>query len=265
MNKNHSGAIFKQALYVLAFLVMYSQIAMSKSPTPAEIVKLADEVRNPQQPFSLECSLTEFQSGKESNKMEFRVYSKKEKAGGQFRTLVRFISPAKDQGKLMLKDRDIIWFYDPSSKSSVRLSPQQRLMGQASNGDVVTVNYADDYKATLEKTESITDPSQKSRNCYKLNLTSAVPSATYAKIEYWVDSTNNQPVKGKFYSDSGALLKIIYYQGYQKALDAVRPTEILIIDGLNKNYVTKMNLSNYKYEKIPDEWFQKDYLSHVPK
>ncbi len=247
----------------LLSLCLFSGAAMAAEPTAAEIIKRSDEIRNPQQPFSLQCSLVEFQSGKKSNQMEFRVFSKKENTGGQFRSLVRFVDPPKDHGKLMLKEKDIIWFYDPSSKSSVRLSPQQRLLGQASNGDVVTVNFADDYKASIEKTESISDPSKKKRLCYKLNLVSSQASSTYSKIEYWVEKGSSQPIKGKFYSESGHLLKIIYYQGYQKVLDAVRPTEIMIIDGLNKNYVTQMNLSGYRFEKIPDEWFQKDFLPHL--
>lgn len=240
-----------------------SENVSAQAPTAAQIVKAADQVRNPQQPFSLQCTMAEFDQGKEKNKMDIKVFSKKEKTGGQFRSLVRFLSPEKDRNKLMLKEKDVIWLYDPGSKASVRISPQQRLVGQASNGDVVTVDYADDYKAVNEKTETISDPAKKDRLCYKLNLTATQPSATYAKIEYWVETKTNAPIKGKFFSESGRLLKIIYYQGYKTVLGVSRPTELLIIDGLNKNLVTKMNLSEHRYEKIPDEWFQKDFLPHL--
>ncbi|MDN5759397.1 MAG: hypothetical protein L0H59_12860, partial [Tomitella sp.] len=39
--------------------------------------------------------------------------------------------------------------FDPASQASIRLSPQQRLLGQAANGDVVAANFALDYTAQL--------------------------------------------------------------------------------------------------------------------
>lgn len=248
----------KLSVAIAALLSLMGFVAFPKAKakplkpelSAAQMIEAADAIRNPQQPFSLNCNMVEYQSGTESNQMDIKVFSKKEGEQGQFRSLVRFLAPAKDRGKLMLKDENIIWFYDPSSKASVRISPQQRLIGQASNGDVVTVNFAHDYTAKLDKAEAITDPLKKEHQCNKLNLVATSDSATYHNIEYWVEVDTNQPIKGKFYSESGHLLKIIYYQGYQKILDANRPTELLIIDGLNKNLVTKMTLHDYSYEKF---------------
>ena len=47
-----------------------------------------------------------------------------------------------DTGKLMLKNGNDLWFYDPANQASVRISPDQRLLGQAANGDVVTSPFA---------------------------------------------------------------------------------------------------------------------------
>ena len=49
----------------------------------------------------------------------------------------------------MLKNGNDLWFFDPSSQASIRLSPQQRLLGQAANGDVVTANLSLDYEPQL--------------------------------------------------------------------------------------------------------------------
>ena len=76
---------------------------------------------------------------------------------------MRFDQPARDAGKLMLKNGKDLWFYDPGTKSSVRISPQQRLMGEASNGDVITVSFARDYKATHDGEETIADGERKQR------------------------------------------------------------------------------------------------------
>jgi outer membrane lipoprotein-sorting protein len=228
--------------------------------TAEEIIAASDAVRNPDKPFSLKTVLVEYRSGKEQDRMVLIIYSKEEKNGGQYRTLIRFIEPSRDENKLMMKTGNILWFYDPASKASVRISPQQRLLGQASNGDVVTVNFHKDYRGTIEGIETITDAEKNSRNCYKVNMIAANDSVTYHRIEYWVEKESYQPVKGKFYSESERLLKTAYYRNYQEQLGKHRPTDTIIIDGVDSKLVTKMSFSDYNYRDIPEEWFQKEYL-----
>ncbi|MBF0560628.1 MAG: outer membrane lipoprotein-sorting protein [Alphaproteobacteria bacterium] len=220
----------------------------------------SDAVRNPEVPFRLINVLTEYHSGRPKDAVTLLVYSRKEKAGGQYRTLVRWMAPPRDQDKVMLKTGNLMWFHDPASKASVRLSPQQRLLGQASNGDVVTVNLALDYRATLEGEETITDADRESRPCWRLSLNATDDSVTYFKIEYWVDRETDFPVKGKFYSDSGRLLKTAYYRRPDLQLGRLRPTETIIIDGIDPSLVTKMSFSDYQSREIPDAWFSRDYL-----
>jgi len=153
-----------------------------------------------------------------------------------------------------------MWFYDPVAKSSVRLSPQQRLLGQASNGDVATVNLARDYKPTLAGVEETQDGERKMRKAYKLALAAASPEVTYASIEMWVDAENSRPIKAKFYAESSRLLKTAFYRRYQPQLGAERPTETVIIDGLNPQSVTIMRYSDYVARTIPDTWLQRDFL-----
>ncbi|MBF0565844.1 MAG: outer membrane lipoprotein-sorting protein [Nitrospirae bacterium] len=230
------------------------------APKAADIVAASDKVRNPDRPFSLKTVLTEYDKGRQQDGMTLIVYSKKTKDTGTFRSLVKFVEPKRDKGKLMLKDGNILWFYDPDSRASVRISPEQRLMGQAANGDVVTVDFHNDYKASLIAQESIMDADKKESTCYKLSLTASNDTVTYHKITFWVRKDNYRPVKGKFYSESDSLLKTAYYRGYEEQLGAARPTEVIIIDGLNPQLVTTMKFSDYAYREIPDMWFQKDFL-----
>jgi len=230
------------------------------APTAQEILAASDAVRNPSKPFALTVTLVEYRNGKQTDSNTLNVYSKADPNSGQFRSLIRFVSPARDMNKLMLKNGNDLWFFDPSSKASIRLSPQQRLLGQAANGDVVTVNLAKDYKADLAAEETIQDGERQARKCYKLNLAGVAPDVTYNRIEMWIDTTNNRPVKARFYTESGQLLKTAYYRRYQSALGAERPTETVIIDGLDPNWVTVMRNSDYAYREIPEAWLQRDYL-----
>ncbi len=230
------------------------------APTAQAILAASDAVRNPDKPFALTVALVEYKNGRQTDGNTLNVYSKAEANSGQFRSLIRFVAPVRDANKLMLKNGNDLWFFDPSSKASIRLSPQQRLLGQASNGDVVTVNLAKDYKAELAGEEAVQDGERKERKAYKLNLTGVAPDVTYNRIEMWIDVTNSRPVKARFYTESGQLLKTAYYRRYQQQLGVERPTEAVIIDGLDPTWVTVMRYSDYAYRDIPEAWLQRDYL-----
>lgn len=230
------------------------------APSAADILAASDAIRNPGQPFSVTVTLTEFEGGKQVDTSTLVSYSRTQPGSGQFASLVRFVLPARDAGKLMLKNGNDMWFYDPTSKASVRLSPQQRLLGQASNGDVVTVNLAKDYSAQLVGEENIRDGERRTRPAHKLDLTAATPGVTYARIEMWVDTENNRPLKARFYAESTRLLKTVYYRRFQSQLGAERPTESVIIDGLDPRSVTLMRFANYVARDIPPAWLQRDFL-----
>ncbi len=246
----------------LSFLLIGCSLALAShaAPTAEEILVASDNIRNPGRPFSVTVTLTEFENGQRTDTSTLVSYSKVLQQGGQFASMVRFVQPARDTGKLMLKNGNDLWFYDPVAKSSVRLSPQQRLLGQASNGDVVTVNFAKDYAATLAGEEEIVDGERHNRKAYKLTLAPTSNLATYANIEMWVDVENNRPLKAKFFSESGRLLKTAFYRRFQRQLGADRPTETVIIDGLNTQWVTLMRFSDYVARPIPDAWLQRDYM-----
>ncbi len=89
------------------------------------------------------------------------------------------------------------------------------------------------------------------------------PAATYDAVEYWIDAEAMGPVKGKFYAESGRLLKIAFYRGYRDVLGTDRPTETLIIDGVDTSRVTRMVFSGHRAEEIPEAWLQRDYLPRL--
>jgi hypothetical protein len=229
-------------------------------PSAADIVAGADRVRNPQNPFRLSLSLVEYQSGKPHDVVGLAVHSKLDPATHQYRNLVRYTAPARDAGKLVLLSGGNMWFYDPASKASIRISPQQRLIGQASNGDVLTVNLAHDYKPRLLGAESIQDADHQTRDTWHLELGAATSQAAYSRLETWIEKGTLRPVKSKFYSDSGRALKIAYYRRYEAALGAERPLETIIIDAVDPHLLTKVTASDYRAEDVQDAWFQREYL-----
>lgn len=224
------------------------------------LLALSDEIRHPGRSFRVEVELIEYHSGVAVSAMALQVFARVEPGEDRAGSIVRFSTPAQDVGKLMLFQGRDLWFYDPESKASFRLSPQQRLMGQAANGDVLAVRLATDYDAALVGRRTITDASKAQRETDHLLLDAKTPQAIYARIEYWQDARTAEPVRARFYSDSGQLLKTAFYRRPLAALGRERPSEVLIIDGINANLVTLMRYSNYAWQVVPAAWMQRDFL-----
>lgn len=225
-----------------------------------QIVAAADHVRNPGRPFRLTNTIVEYINGKARDSVTLAVYAKEDLATRQYRNLVQYIAPPRDAGKVVLLDGSQMWFYDPDSKASVRISQQQRLLGQASNGDVVTVNLARDYSPTLIGEETLEGAEHHSRKCWHLDLKAATADAIYNHVEIWIEQGTYKSVKARYYSDSGRLLKVAYFTKYRDELGGKRPMEVIILDGVNESLVTTMNYSEYRYADIPDSWFQRAFL-----
>jgi outer membrane lipoprotein-sorting protein len=252
---------YASALLPLTLTLLLGGVA--RAQTAQEIVAATDKVRNPAQPFRATLRLTEYVGGQERNHDSLVVFSKEDAGTQQFRNLVQYVEPARDAGKRVLLDGHSLWFYDPDSKVSVRISAQQRLIGQAAIGDILTVNLAADYSASIVGTEQIADAARRPRECWHLELKARTDLATYNRVEYWVEQGSFYPIKGKFYADSGRLLKILYFRSFTEQLGAIRPTEAIIIDAVDTSLATTASLGSYTYQAIPEAWFQRDYLPHL--
>jgi Outer membrane lipoprotein-sorting protein len=251
---------------LLAFPAGTAVAGDENPPSAQAIIARSDAVRNPAIPFRATLRLTEYVGGVQRNEILLRVFSKIDPESGRFKNLVGYIEPPRDFGKAVLMNGTTMWFYDPASKSSIRISPEQRLVGQASQGDVLTVNLARDYDAKLVGPaggETLHDADRKVRHCWHLELRPNNDGAIYGRVEYWVEKTSDRPVKGKFYSDSGRLLKIAYYHKYREELGALRPSEIILIDGVDTRRVTTINTSDYRAMEIPDSWYQREFFPHL--
>ena len=249
-------------MVAVAFAGLLALQTPAFAQTAQEIVAATDKIRNSDQPFRTTLTLTEYVSGQERSHSTFVLFSKEDPAR-RFRNLLQYLEPARDAGKRILLDGRNFWFFDPASQSSVRISAQQRLVGQAAIGDVLSVNLAVDYTPSVTGTEAIDDAGRQKRTCWHLELKAATDTAVYNRVEYWVEQGTFRPVKGKFYSDSGRLLKIIYYRNFTERLGAVRPAEAVIIDAVDSSLATIAVFSESRLQDVPDAWFQRDYLPRL--
>jgi outer membrane lipoprotein-sorting protein len=203
---------------------------------PTAILERVDRQRNPHPSFSMDVELTAF-TGAKSETQKFRVYGR-----GSDRSVVEFTWPQPEKGKYLLMLREAMWFYLPSASRPIRISPLQRLMGQASNGDVARTSFGVDYTAT-EATDDGT--------AWRLALAAKDPAVAYARIDLWVDKSSYEVQRADFYVTSGKLIKRAHYSTNQ----------IEIEDLLRTGNRTVMRYSNLTARDNPDRMFTKDGFS----
>jgi hypothetical protein len=249
------GSFFQKRTFLLLSL-----LCTAETPTPQALLQSADNVRNPPGSFSTEITLTEYRQRREVARSSLVVYAQPAPLSGQYNNLIKFTQPVDDAGKLMLREGIDLWLFDPVSNASIRISPQARLLGQASNGDVMSTIWAKDYTATLTGDATVSDGDGVAHRCLVLHLRAARADVTYQNIDLWLDQVSHAPVRAEYRTQEGRLLKTAYFRRFETILGASRPTETIIIDGLNPDWVTVMESSHITARSMPATWFQRLYL-----
>ena len=122
---------------------------MLQRPMPTALLKRSDTYRNGWPAYTLRVKITNYESGKSDEESLYEVSQK-----GTDKTYVEFMSP-RDKGRHLLMLGDDMWIYLPDTSRPVRITPLERLSGDASNGDVARTNYAVDYTAAYVRDEKV--------------------------------------------------------------------------------------------------------------
>lgn len=163
--------------------------------------------------------------------------------------------PERARGrKLLMRDYDI-WLFTPNIKKALRISLEQKLTGQVSNGDIARTNYAEDYEAKLLGTEKLNDI-----EVYRLDLKAKNNKVTYGKIEYLVAKKDFGPIEATFFALSGKPLKRARFSEFKNIYGMSRATKMVIQDYLQKDKVSTMIFSDHKPEKFSESLFNKERL-----
>ncbi|MFQ5652553.1 MAG: outer membrane lipoprotein-sorting protein [bacterium] len=226
--------------------------ARDDSPPAGQILQRSERYRNAWESFSLHTRIENYVDGKRKDEADYEVLLK-----GRERSLVRFLRPDQ-KGQFLLMVGDDMWIYMPNTRRPIRITPLQRLLGDASSGDVARTNFTRDYAPTLMRTDTLGGES-----CYVLNLASRRAGATYYRIEYWVRVHDSRPVKAEFFLRSGKHYKTARYTRYEEQHGFMLLVEMQLIDRLRPGRETVMSFSSYRPRTIPDKYFNKNYLPRL--
>jgi hypothetical protein len=227
--------------------------ALAEDAQVKDILKHADQARGNLDGIVWNIKITTTEDGgKESRGMAVKVKRNN--------TLAKFTSPANMNDRMVLMVDRNMWFIRSGLKKPVSLSPRQKLLGDAANGDIASTNYVEDYAATLLKEEAV-----RGEPCYVLDLKATNKSVTYDRIKYWVSKERLVGVKAEFYTISGKLFKTADFKydnriKVDNAGEALFVSELIIRDAIQRDRVTTMTYSNIRVEPIPDSTFNLNVL-----
>lgn len=239
------------ALLLLSFTVTY---AMAASQGLAEkIVRKADEVRSPRLDYVVDVTVTSIKPGRSNKVAAYEVLVK-----GQEKTIIKTIAPAIDRGTTLLMIGRDLWAFMPDVSKPIRISLQQRLIGDVANGDIARANFSGDYTPSILRNEKI-----KGQTYYVLELIAKDDRVTYGKVVYWVNKKNYHPLKAEFYAASGRLLKKCSYENYKRLAGRLRPTSLVLKNPLAKGRISIIKYHQMKTRKLPAKYFTKNYMKRL--
>ncbi len=180
---------------------------------------------------------------------------------GLDKSFTQYLSPPREKGTKMLKLRDELWIYSPSTDRIIKIAGhmlRRSLMGS----DVSYEDFMEDpklsniYTAKLIGKEKIDD-----RNCYVLELTAKKEGLSYHSRKLWVDDQRYLPLKEHRYAKSGKLLKTLVINEVFKVENRWYPKKMTFKDALKKGSGTEFIIDSIQFNvKIPKHIFSKAAL-----
>ncbi len=234
----------KNTLLAFFALSLATASCAAQNPDAVSLLKRSDAYRNGWNSFVMKVRITSYVSGKSDEEKRYEVSQK-----GVDKTYIESLSPL-EKGQHLLTLGDDMWISLPGTSHPLRITPLERLAGEASNGDVARTNYAMDYLPVYVRKEKVGN-----QECDVLELTAQSKGATYHKIIYWLRAENARPVKAEFYLTSGKLFKSVTFDRYCVIAGHEQLQKLTLYDEIHHNAYSVLEYSDVTPRQLPDRLF----------
>lgn len=239
---------------IIAISVAIGLSFLIAPPTAEEIIKKVD--------FNMSSETKVVESdmiiyGKRNSRtITSRGYSR-----GKYDNFTEYLAPEREKGTKMLKLKDYLWIYSPSSDRTIQLSGhmlRQSVMGS----DLSYEDMMEDRKLLdIYHAKIIGEEEIEGKTAWILELTAKVDDATYYSRKLWVEQERFVPLKEDLFAKSGQLLKRTTMSDIKKVDGRWYPHKMnykdMLKDGKGTDFVvTKMQID----VPIPDDVFNKSNL-----
>ena len=238
---------------ILAALLL--PLAAQAADDVATLLAAADRYRTGADALQVETEVTV--SGRDGTVEKERRYTVFTQS--QRRSLVLMRTPA-EAGQKVLMLGDDFWLLMPGSQRAMRITPMQKLLGDASTGDIATMNWADDYGGSVVGEEPCGEPAQP---CWHLSLKATRAGVTYQRIELWLGRARHEPVKADLYVQSTKLAKQARFV-IDPSAQPPQVGEMLLQDQLTARKLTRVRYLSRQPRTVPPTWLNPMFLARNP-
>jgi hypothetical protein len=239
---------------VLMFGALFLAAAAHADEAVQKLLKTADAFRLAQDSAQVEAEIVLSRNGVEEKNRHYSIFLRENR-----KTVVVMRSPS-ERGQKALMLGDDFWLIMPTSKRPIRITPMQKLLGEASTGDVTSMTWAGDYDGTVVGDEPCDENSE--LKCVHLSLRAQRKGVSYTRIELWLQKSDSEPVRADLYLVSDKLAKRAAFEMGQddgrKQVLAMR-----LPDELKKGRVTRIRYLSRVLKRAPDEWYNPMFLTRA--
>jgi hypothetical protein len=222
---------------------------IASAVTPGKLLEDADRFRLTAGPVEVATQVTLFEGNSAKKTKRYRVLLKPGR-----RSLVHFLSPEERGQKLLMVD-DKFWMIMPRSRRPIRITPMQKLLGEASTGDIATMTWRDGYAG-----KTLREAMVGGTRCIVLEIRSTSSGMTYDRVVLRLAHDDHRPLSADLYVKSGKLAKTARFQ--LGMLNGVRRVVSMTLeDRIQRNSRTVIRYLEMKPAQIPDKYFNPAYLA----
>lgn len=258
----------RKMLFILTFSILFLADSSISEPTKGistinnssssarladasaeSILKIIDNYRMPYDSAEMETNIKTFNGNKLKKDLDYEIYVK---ASGQSLVVSK---SSREKGQKFLMNNGDYWLFLPKTKRAIRITPQQKLLGDASIGDVAQLAWSKDYNAQILKIGEFNNSS-----AILLELHSKEDSSTYEQIFLWINKNDYFPIEAELFLKSGKLAKIARYFSNESSETDKRVYKVELLDKIMDGKKTVMSIETIKPREIPNKYFQSNYL-----
>jgi len=169
------------------------------------------------------------------------------------RSLVVFRS-ASERGQKLLMLGDDFWLVLPTSQRPLRITPLQKLLGDASTGDIASLTWAEDYDGSV-----VGEATMGGVPCLKLDITGQRKGVSYPRIVLYLAKKDHRPIAAELYVASDKLAKEAEFRFGEVAGRTV-VTQMNLIDRIQRERRTEVHYLARTPKTLGDEYYNPAFL-----
>jgi hypothetical protein len=149
---------------------------------------------------------------------------------------------------------DDFWLVLPSSQRPLRITPMQKLLGEASTGDIASLTWAEDYDGAVAGEEV-----KEGVPCLRLDITGQRKGVSYPRIVLFLAKNDRRPIEAELYVASDKLAKQASFR-YGNVGGRRLVTVMVLTDRIQPGRLTEMHYLSRTAKSLPDEYYNAAFL-----